>query len=79
MLKESLRRFQFPTGWNSTDSIFAKRELEKVSIPNGMEFYWILRIEIIIKTRVSIPNGIEFYKNDTHPGGGGGGFQFPTG
>ena len=32
--------FQFPTGWNSTNSIpgFIQHGL-KVSIPNGMEFY----------------------------------------
>ena len=37
--KEALNKFQFPTGWNSTES--AKRVLVfgKVSIPNGMEFY----------------------------------------
>ena len=31
--------FQFPTGWNSTRNHYRKRKHQRVSIPNGMEFY----------------------------------------
>ena len=34
-----IRRFQFPTGWNSTLLVIDTRKRIQVSIPNGMEFY----------------------------------------
>ena len=35
------RKFQFPTGWNSTiDLALSFSPIFSVSIPNGMEFYW---------------------------------------
>jgi len=34
-----LKRFQFPTGWNSTRSQRGGYGYDAVSIPNGMEFY----------------------------------------
>ena len=34
--------------------------LNVVSIPNGMEFYYILEI-YNVEEKVSIPNGMEFY------------------
>ena len=33
------RRFQFPTGWNSTFAPISIKMRQSVSIPNGMEFY----------------------------------------
>ena len=32
-------KFQFPTGWNSTLNEHDLRKVQRVSIPNGMEFY----------------------------------------
>ena len=41
-----LRKFQFPTGWNSTDFLAASFiPILSVSIPNGMEFYKLLTLE----------------------------------
>ena len=34
------RRFQFPTGWNSTRDRNKQGWTTDVSIPNGMEFYY---------------------------------------
>ena len=36
---EQSQRFQFPMGWNSTQSRSLFYSYGKVSIPNGMEFY----------------------------------------
>ena len=38
-LSYGARRFQFPTGWNSTYQATASKTITFVSIPNGMEFY----------------------------------------
>ena len=54
--------FQFPTGWNSTIRLEFAAALKFVSIPNGMEFYFLLRLVELFEIRVSIPNGMEFYK-----------------
>ena len=35
--------FQFPTGWNSTLCMRREAKNERVSIPNGMEFYPVAR------------------------------------
>ena len=37
----SAKTFQFPTGWNSTNRYFSSSEKPKVSIPNGMKFYFM--------------------------------------
>ena len=37
---EQSQRFQFPMGWNSTQSRSLFYSYGKVSIPNGMEFYF---------------------------------------
>ena len=34
--------FQFPTGWNSTAFSLIASSFLRVSIPNGMEFYFAL-------------------------------------
>ena len=55
------KKFQFPTGWNSTMLMAALVPKDGVSIPNGMEFYrswWYCRA---LSIYVSIPNGMEFY------------------
>ena len=40
ILIDWIGKFQFPTGWNSTQAGWCRSELPyKVSIPNGMEFY----------------------------------------
>ena len=36
--------FQFPTGWNSTIFIRVQNFSRRVSIPNGMEFYWVFTL-----------------------------------
>ena len=59
--KMQWQKFQFPTGWNSTDCGNEAKESEIVSIPNGMEFYSFGLTIDISKIRVSIPNGMEFY------------------
>ena len=56
-----LGRFQFPMGWNSTQSFPFLLINYIVSIPNGMEFYQILVDIRGPRILVSIPNGMEFY------------------
>ena len=41
------------------------QRLSIVSIPNGMEFYWMILIDIHDLCYVSIPNGMEFYSTCT--------------
>ena len=45
---EKFNVFQFPTGWNSTYKPSAYRQAYKVSIPNGMEFYTMSRLALLI-------------------------------
>ena len=49
-----------------------------VSIPNGMEFYAIIKPHIT-RSRVSIPNGMEFYNIVSSTPLASSTFQFPTG
>ena len=75
----SIKPFQFPTGWNSTQAIFFGLPALLVSIPNGMEFYVLLNFKNLRLSRVSIPNGMEFYRRQRGHWYRGGTFQFPTG
>ena len=52
---------------------------EKVSIPNGMEFYNPTHYNNLAIALVSIPNGMEFYANVKFRWGTQKEFQFPTG
>ncbi len=54
-------KFQFPTGWNSTLRPNLAAVRQRVSIPNGMEFYSFLYSSHSGLSCVSIPNGMEFY------------------
>ena len=56
-----LGRFQFPTGWNSTIGQKTRARKSIVSIPNGMEFYFLCDFGAFVLCDVSIPNGMEFY------------------
>ena len=58
---EHFLAFQFPTGWNSTDRSKTFHSQILVSIPNGMEFYLYLPVQLVTSIKVSIPNGMEFY------------------
>ena len=60
---EQSQRFQFPMGWNSTQSRSLFYSYGKVSIPNGMEFYHSVKSIFRRGRRVSIPNGMEFYSD----------------
>ena len=53
----SLSPFQFPTGWNSTAAGIGRRVLFKVSIPNGMEFYFAFSTLNQAKKRFQFPTG----------------------
>ena len=70
--------FQFPTGWNSTQSSKECLFLYHVSIPNGMEFYLIslskLRIEESFNSQ---RDGILLFRNYSFFSSFS--FQFPTG
>ena len=61
MLWLDTTKFQFPTGWNSTQEKARSRYFKfMVSIPNGMEFY-ASGSDYVRFDNVSIPNGMEFY------------------
>ena len=58
---ETFLEFQFPTGWNSTKVRKGIPRFQRVSIPNGMEFYCSRYARCLRFDDVSIPNGMEFY------------------
>jgi len=49
--------FQFPTGWNSTRAAAQAGRTERVSIPNGMEFYIIIVVLGAIYAVFQFPTG----------------------
>ena len=55
------QRFQFPTGWNSTQNVLERAMLElKFQFPTGWNSTFIKTYSMPHKI-VSIPNGMEFY------------------
>ena len=54
----NVKGFQFPTGWNSTsNSLLTSVRVEKVSIPNGMEFYFQMLREEKDQRKFQFPTG----------------------
>ena len=79
-IKPPKAKFQFPTGWNSTQSRrVCYYYAAPVSIPNGMEFYYRSSLYLHEMTTVSIPNGMEFYSSVFGSVCSSRLFQFPTG
>ena len=52
-----IAEFQFPTGWNSTQSSAHLWLARSVSIPNGMEFYFISRSDFGYPRLFQFPTG----------------------
>ena len=77
-LRKSL--FQFPTGWNSTKFFPSPLIwLTRVSIPNGMEFYFLLGVSLIMLRVFQFPTGWNSTAICRLRLCGSGLFQFPTG
>ena len=78
-LASSKRRFQFPTGWNSTMSnYFEELITNKFQFPTGWNST-MKNLQDRFRRGVSIPNGMEFYNGDLGEYDLLPLFQFPTG
>ena len=54
---QNIITFQFPTGWNSTCFRGYYHKFKRVSIPNGMEFYFDSRYAVLLQKAFQFPTG----------------------
>ena len=74
-----MKKFQFPTGWNSTRLTKAAVKRDRFQFPTGWNSTLVACFSLRPLSVVSIPNGMEFYRKFTYALPFSIEFQFPTG